>query len=74
MIVSEYAYMARSQINVKLTDETAQRLREYTVRKKGSLRGQSDIVEAAVVEFLDRYEKGLGLGSHEDLLEVPIAA
>jgi predicted transcriptional regulator len=45
-----------AKIGVTLSDETAQRLREYTVKAKGSLRGQSEVVEEAVVEFLERHK------------------
>jgi len=46
-----------AKIGVRLSDDTAQQLREFTVKSRGSLRGQSDIVEQAVVEFLERHGK-----------------
>ncbi len=44
------------KISFTLSQETAQRVKEYSLRKTGSLKKLSEIGERAIKEFLDREE------------------
>ncbi len=48
--------MERKRIGVNLTNETSIRLKRYVLEKFGSMRGLSDVVEIAVMEYLSREE------------------
>ncbi len=41
------------KIGINLSDETAKRLKEYALKKTGTLRGQSEVAEAIIKGYLD---------------------
>jgi len=45
------------RVGFNLTDETARRLREFALRKTGSMKGLSEVGEEAIREYLERHEK-----------------
>jgi hypothetical protein len=47
------------KIGVDVEEATSRRLREFLVKKTGTLRGQSKLVEKAIIEYLDNHEHEL---------------
>ncbi len=45
------------RIGVYLSDELESRLKEFTLKKTGSLRKQSEIASEAIEEYLERHAK-----------------
>lgn len=46
-----------AQISAKISDENAERLREYTVKVKKSLKMQSVVLDEALTEFFKNKEE-----------------
>jgi hypothetical protein len=44
------------RVGFNLTEETAQRIRQFAVKKTGSMKGLSQIGEEALKEYLKRHE------------------
>lgn len=42
------------KLSVYISHETRERLNNYVVKSKGSLRGLSEVVEEAIREYLDK--------------------
>ncbi len=45
------------RVGFNLSDKTAQRLKEYALKRTGSMKGLSEIGEEAIVEYLKKHEK-----------------
>jgi hypothetical protein len=48
------------RVGFNLSDQTAQRLKEYALKKTGSMKGLSQIGELAFIEYLEKHESELG--------------
>jgi hypothetical protein len=48
------------RVGFNLSDQTAQRLKEYALKKTGSMKGLSQIGEHAFIEYLEKHESELG--------------
>jgi len=58
------------KIGVDIEEATARRLREYLVKKTGTLRGQSKLVEQAIIEYLNNHEHELNEQGNAEALPV----
>jgi len=47
------------RVGFNLSDETAQRIRQFAVKKTGSMKGLSQIGEEALREYLEKHEAEL---------------
>ena len=45
------------RIGINLSDVVAQRLKEYALKKTGSMKGLSEIGQEAIIEYLEKHEK-----------------
>ena len=52
----EHIGTSMPRVGFNLTEETAQRLRQFAVKKTGSMKGLSQIGEEAFKEYLERHE------------------
>lgn len=59
------------RVGFNLTEDTARRLREFALRKTGSMKGLSEVGEEAIREYLERHEKELELGKQGNELALP---
>ena len=59
------------RVGFNLSDQTAQRLKEYALKKTGSMKGLSQIGEQAFIEYLEKHESELGEQGNADALALP---
>ncbi len=50
------------RVGFNLSDDTARRVREFALKKTGSMKGLSIVGEEALKEYLDRHENELNSG------------
>jgi hypothetical protein len=48
------------RVGFNLTEETAKRIRQFAVKKTGSMKGLSQVGEEALREYLEKHENELG--------------
>lgn len=53
-----------------MSDTTAQRLKEFALKKTGSMKGLSGIAEKAFVEYLEKHESELGIQGNADSISL----
>ncbi len=47
------------RVGFNLTEKTAKRIRQFAVKKTGSMKGLSQIGEEAIIEYLEKHEAEL---------------
>ncbi len=51
-----------ASITAKISDKVAREFREFAVKKKGTMRGLSEMVEEALIEYLKNHEHDMENG------------